>query len=135
MFFLLFCLMIEGSGSLSLMDPDADPGGPKTYGSYGSATLTDSDKRHLMVRKANLQSTVRVDPCRGPAFYLNADLDPKSHTKTDPFADSDWKTLMARKQTCRALCGRILAEVLQLLVDPLQRHASQSYNSEIANIY
>jgi hypothetical protein len=36
------------------------------------------------------------------------------------------------KQTCRALCGWILAEVLQLLVDPLQRHASQSHNSETA---
>jgi hypothetical protein len=34
--------MIEESGarSVQLKDPDADPGGPKTYGSYGSGTAT-----------------------------------------------------------------------------------------------
>ncbi len=43
MFFLLlyFCLMIEGYGTdpdpyLWLMDPYSDPGGPETYGSFGS---------------------------------------------------------------------------------------------------
>ncbi len=38
----LFCLMIEGSGSepLTKTDPDPDPGGPKTFQSYGSRSLT-----------------------------------------------------------------------------------------------
>jgi hypothetical protein len=37
--FFFFCLLMEGSGSgsyKSIMDPNEDPGGPKTYGSYGS---------------------------------------------------------------------------------------------------
>ncbi len=42
-----FPMMIEGSGSgyvpLWLMDTDPDPGGPKTYGCYGSATLLYSN--------------------------------------------------------------------------------------------
>jgi hypothetical protein len=45
MFFYYFCLMIEGSGSVSylvLMDPD--PGGPKTYGSCP----TDPDPQHCV---------------------------------------------------------------------------------------
>ncbi len=54
-FFLLFLLdniHVEGSGSRSgfilwLMDPDLDPGRPKTYGSHGSgfATLLTSYKK------------------------------------------------------------------------------------------
>jgi hypothetical protein len=42
MFSYFFCLMIEGSGYVSLkMDPDTDPRAPTTYGSYrsGSAIL------------------------------------------------------------------------------------------------
>jgi hypothetical protein len=37
-FFLLFCLVIEGSGARSgsmPLNPDPDPGNPKTYGSDG----------------------------------------------------------------------------------------------------
>jgi hypothetical protein len=35
--------MMEGSGAGSVLvtnDPDADPGGPKTYGSYGFGSTT-----------------------------------------------------------------------------------------------
>jgi hypothetical protein len=41
-FLYYFCLMIEGSGSVPLTNPDPDPGDPKTYGSgseSGSARL------------------------------------------------------------------------------------------------
>jgi hypothetical protein len=42
MFFYYFCLMIDMDADpyLSLMDPGADPGGPKKYGSYGSGSAT-----------------------------------------------------------------------------------------------
>jgi hypothetical protein len=44
MFFLLFLLMIEGSGPISLTNGSGTPGGPKTYGSYGSRSATLLEK-------------------------------------------------------------------------------------------
>ncbi len=45
-----FCLMMQGFGSGSVFmtktDPDADLGGPKTYGSYVSGYPTLSQKQH-----------------------------------------------------------------------------------------
>jgi hypothetical protein len=48
--------MIEGSGFISFTNgPDADPGDPKTYGSYGSgsATLLKLGFRLFQIKQLN----------------------------------------------------------------------------------
>ncbi len=89
-----FCLVTEGSrsgsgsipltgsGSIRIQEAQkyVDPGDPDpqhccilsqcgsgSEESHEKDPCADSDPKTLMVRKANLQSTVRVDPFRGPA--------------------------------------------------------------------
>jgi hypothetical protein len=52
MFFYYFCLMIEGSGSLT-NGYGSDPGGPKTNVSY-----TDPDLQHCLPRKRSAYTVV-----------------------------------------------------------------------------
>ncbi len=80
------------------MDPDPDPGGPKTCGS-GSATLLKTLKKcldrlirysiHFSLSSANLSGSgsesclsLYADP--DPAFYFDADPDPTFQFDAEP---------------------------------------------------
>jgi hypothetical protein len=75
------------------MDPDTDPGGPKTCGSggSGSGTLVGLDIYLFFTLPFTLVTTIVVDqdslksdPDKNPAFQVTPDTDPVRDPDTDP---------------------------------------------------
>ncbi len=87
------------------MDPDADPGGQKTYGSYESHSRSLASKRegchNLTVQSKKVKEPTSVlDPAksgRTSIFLLDEwDRNP-GHVDPDP-ADSDWYQFIANEK-------------------------------------